>query len=63
VRLRGRYYRPDNGIWRIETGKGILGAFLVSRGRVVRCSPAIRRHLHVWAARNAKFVGSIEDCL
>jgi hypothetical protein len=61
VRLRGRYYKPEDGLWKVETGKRILGAFLVARGRVQRCSPAIRRHLHVWAARNGKFVGSVEE--
>ena len=63
ARLRGRYYKPDDGIWKVETGKGILGAFLVRGGRVIRCGPRIRRKLHWWAARNGKFVGSIEHCL
>jgi hypothetical protein len=63
VRLRGRYYKPADGIWKVETGKGVLGAFLVRGGRVIRCSPRIRRKLHWWAARNGKFVGSIEHCL
>jgi hypothetical protein len=61
VRLRGRYYKPEDGLWKVETRKGVLGGFMVAFGRVTRCSPAIRRHLHVWAARNGKFVGSIED--
>ena len=63
VRLRGRYHRPDDGIWKVETRNGVLGGFMVAYGRVTRCSPVIRRHLHVWAARNAEFVGSIEQCL
>ena len=36
---------------------------MVAYGRVTRCSPVLRRHLHVWAARNAEFVGSLETVL
>jgi hypothetical protein len=61
LRLRHRYYKPDDGIWKVETGRGVLGAFLVRNSRVIRCSPRIRRSLHMWAARYGKFVGSIED--
>jgi len=54
LRLRGRYWLPKDGLWKVETRKRVLGGFLVTRGRVTRCSPAIRRHLHAWAARNAE---------
>lgn len=63
LRLRGRYWRPKDGLWKVETRKGVLGAYLIARGRVVRCSPAIRRHLCAWAARNAVFVGDLETVL
>jgi hypothetical protein len=61
VKLRGRYYKPADGIWKVETGKNVLGGFLVRNSRVIRCSPRIRRSLHLWAARYGKFVGRIED--
>jgi hypothetical protein len=63
LRLRGRYWLPKDGLWKVETRKRVLGGFLVTRGRVTRCSPAIRRHLHAWAARNAEFVGDLEALL
>ena len=63
VRLRGRYHRPADGLWRVVTRNGVRGGFMVAYGRVTRCSPALRRHLHVWAARNAVFVGSLESVL
>ena len=62
VRLHGRYWRRRSGLWRVATRKGVRGGFLVARGRVVRCSPAIRRHLHVWAARNAEYFGELDAC-
>jgi len=64
VRLSHRYHPPANGLWKVETPrKGVLGGFMIANGRVVRCSPKIRRHLHVLAARNAVFVGVAHKCL
>jgi hypothetical protein len=63
VKLRHRYYKPADGIWKVETGKNVLGGFVIRDSRVIRCSPRIRRSLHMWAARHGKFVGTIEACL
>ena len=62
VRLSHRWRPPADGLWKVETRKGVRGGFLVAYGRVIRCSPVIRRHLHVWAARNAKFWGDPFAC-
>jgi hypothetical protein len=59
VRLSHRHHPPADGLWRVETKRGVRGGFLVAYGRVVRCSPVLRRHLHVWAQRNAVFVGEL----
>jgi hypothetical protein len=63
VRLRGRYNRLADGLWKVETRKDVRGGFMVAYGRVTACSPVIRRHLNVWAARNAVFVGDLEALL
>jgi len=33
LRLRERYWRPKDGLWKVETSRGVLGAYLVVRGR------------------------------
>jgi hypothetical protein len=63
LRLRGRHWLPKDGLYRVVTRRKVHGGYLVHRGRVTRCSPAVRRYLHVWAARNAEFVGSLEALL
>jgi len=57
VKLSNRYHPPADGLWKVQTCKGVHGAFLIAYGRVTRCSPRIRRHLHVWAQRNAQHWG------
>ena len=57
VRLSHRYHPPADGLLRVETAKGVRGGFMVAYGRVVRCSPVLRRRLHVWAQRHTVFVG------
>ena len=62
VRLTHRWKPPVDGLWKVETRKGVRGAYLVAYGHVTRCSPRIRRHLHVWAARNAQYSGDPFAC-
>src|SRR5262245_40524072 len=50
LRLRGRFHPPKDGVYRVTTPSR-CGAFLVYNGRVHRCSPSIRRRLHVYAHR------------
>jgi hypothetical protein len=55
LRLTGRWRRPKDGLWMVKTRRGVRGGYLVYRGRVVRCSPVLRHHIHVWAMRNAEW--------
>jgi hypothetical protein len=61
LRLRGRWWVPKDGLYRVATSKKVHGGFLVSRGRVTRASPYVRRYIHI-LARNAEYWGSLEDC-
>jgi hypothetical protein len=61
LRLRGRWWVPKDGLYRVATSRRVLGGFLVSRGRVLRASPYVRRYIHI-LARNAEYWGSLEDC-
>ena len=61
LRLRGRYWLPKDGLYRVATGKRVHGGFLVCHGRVTRASPYVRRYIHV-LARNARYRGGLEDC-
>ncbi|HET6887794.1 MAG TPA: hypothetical protein VFH87_07705 [Candidatus Udaeobacter sp.] len=49
LRLLGRWRPPKDGLYRVATRRTVHGGFLVSRGRVKRCSPAVRRRIHIWA--------------
>ena len=33
----------------VATRRRVYGGYLVHRGRVTRCSPAVRRRIHIWA--------------
>jgi hypothetical protein len=53
VRLRGRHWRLADGLYRVTTRKARwpsrTGGFLVYKGKVRRCSPSLRRKIHVYA--------------
>jgi hypothetical protein len=53
LRLRGRWKRPKDGLYRVVTRRGRwpsrCGGFLVYKGRVRRCSPSIKRRIHIYA--------------
>lgn len=65
LRLRGRWKRPKDGLYRVVTRRARwpsrCGAFLVYRGRVRRCSPSIRRKIHVYA-HMAEYLGEPWAC-
>jgi hypothetical protein len=63
LRLRGRWWVPKDGLYRVATSRRVLGGFLVLRGRVLRASPYVRRYIHILAMRNAEFVGDLEALL
>jgi hypothetical protein len=52
LRLLGRWRRPLDGLYRVSTRRRVVGGFLVRRGRVIRCSPAVRRRIHIWETRS-----------
>jgi hypothetical protein len=56
LRLRGRWRPPRDGLYRVATGKRVLGGFLVQHRRVTRASPYVKRYIHV-LARNAQYCG------
>jgi hypothetical protein len=56
LRIRGRWSPPKDGLYRVATGKRVLGGFLVQRRRVTRASPYVRRYIHILAKRNAEWV-------
>jgi hypothetical protein len=58
LRLLGRWRRPKDGLYRVATRRTVHGGFLVQRGRVTRCSPAVRKRIHIWA-RTAEYYGDI----
>jgi hypothetical protein len=57
LRLKGRHWRPKDGLYRVATRRKVLGGFLVCRGRVTRASPCVRRRIHILAMRNAEYWG------
>ena len=56
LRLLGRWRPPRDGLYRVATRRTVYGGFLVRRGRVIRCSPAVRKRIHIWA-HTAQFIG------
>jgi len=42
-----------DGLYRVETPTFVAG-FLVSKGRVVRCAPILRKRLDYWTTRAVK---------
>jgi hypothetical protein len=60
--LRGRWRPPRDGLYRVSNSKKVFGGFLVQRRRVVRCSPCVRRRIHILAMRNATFWGDPFAC-
>jgi hypothetical protein len=63
LRLKGRYWVPKDGLYRVATRRKVHGGFLVCHGRVTRASPYVRRYIHILAMRNAVFVGDLESLL
>jgi hypothetical protein len=63
LRLRGRYRRPKDGLYRVATRKKVYGGFLVHRGRVTRCSPRVRRYIHFFAMRKSEYYGEVAAAL
>jgi hypothetical protein len=57
LRLRGRWKRPKDGLYRIATSRKVHGGVLIHDGRVKRCSPAVRRKIHIWMMSYAEYVG------
>ena len=55
LRLRGRWWVPKDGLYRVATSKKVHGGFLVCHGRVTRASPYVRRYIHILAMRNAEW--------
>jgi hypothetical protein len=58
LKLRGRWWPPTDGLYRCATrhrvrgtSPKVYGGYLVHRGRVTRCSPAVRRRIHIWATQ------------
>jgi hypothetical protein len=49
LKLTGRWRWPKDGLYRVATRRRVYGGYLVHRGRVTRCSPAVRRRIHIWA--------------
>jgi len=62
LRLRGRWWLPKDGLYRVATSKKVHGGFLVHRGRVTRASPPVRRYIHILAMRNAEYWGDPFAC-
>ena len=62
LRLRGRWRRPKDGLYRVRNSKRVLGGFLVCHGRVMRASPCVRRRIHILAMRNAQYWGDPFAC-
>ena len=56
LRLRGRWRPPKDGLYRVATRRKVHGGLLVQRRRVTRCSPYVRRYIHILAMRNAEWV-------
>ena len=55
LRLRGRWRKPKDGLYRVATRRKVHGGFLVCHGRVTRASPYVRRYIHILAMRNAEW--------
>jgi hypothetical protein len=51
LKLTGRWRKPKDGLYRVATRRSVHGGYLVHRGRVTRCSPAVRRRIHIWATQ------------
>jgi hypothetical protein len=62
LRLRYRRFKPRDGLWMVKTRKGVLGGYLIWKGKVVRASPVLRPHLQTWACRNGEFWGEPWAC-
>jgi len=52
--LLGRWRRPKDGLYRVAT---VHGGYLVQRGRVTRCSPAVRKRIHIFSAYTHGLMG------
>jgi hypothetical protein len=62
LRLKGRWWVPKDGLYRVATSRRILGGYLVCHGRVTRASPYVRRYIHILAMRNAEYWGDPFAC-
>jgi len=56
LKLTGRWRGPKDGLYRVATRCRVYGGYLVHRGRVTRCSLAVRRRIHIWALQ-AQYCG------
>ena len=48
LKLIGRWHWPKDGLYKVATSRRVHGGYLVHHGKVTRCSPGVRRQLHVW---------------
>lgn len=66
MRLKHRWKPPRDGLYRVVSGRRggyrVQGGYLVVRGRVTRCSPAVKRRIHIWAMRYAEYFGDPFAC-
>jgi hypothetical protein len=62
LRLRGRWWVPKDGLYRVATSRKVHGGFLVCHGRVTRASPYVKRYIHILAMRNAEYWGDPFAC-
>ena len=61
LKLLGRRRNPPDGLYRVATRRRVYGGYLVHRGRVTRCSPAVRRRIHIWA-HQAQYWEDLATC-